>query len=52
MINSPILGGEFSYKTNFTSLTRDTAASIRSPRWPIQGLCLNASADPLARMPA
>ena len=26
VINSPIFGGEFSYKTNFTSLTRDTAA--------------------------
>jgi len=26
VINSPILGGEFSYKTNFTSLTRETAA--------------------------
>jgi LPS-assembly protein len=26
VLNSPIFGGEFSYKTNFTSLTRDTAA--------------------------
>jgi len=25
VINSPILGGEFSYKTNFTSLTREQA---------------------------
>ncbi len=25
VINSPIFGGEFSYKTNFTSLTRETA---------------------------
>src|SRR4051794_14842978 len=53
VINSPILGGEFSYKTNFTSLTRDTAAfdpitTVAN----LQGLCLNASADPLARMPA
>ena len=26
VINSPIFGGEFSYKTNFTSLSRNTAA--------------------------
>ena len=26
VINSPIFGGEFSYKTNFTSLSRDAAA--------------------------
>src|SRR5438477_164288 len=26
VINSPILGGEFSYKTNFTNLSRETAA--------------------------
>jgi LPS-assembly protein len=53
VINSPILGGEVSYKTNFTSLSRDTAAfdpitTVAN----LQGLCLNASADPLARMPA
>ena len=52
VINSPIFGGEFSYKTNLTSLSRNTAAF--DPITTVantQGLCLNASADPLARMP-
>jgi LPS-assembly protein len=53
VINSPILGGEFSYKTNFTSLTRDTAAfDPITTLANLQGLCLNASADPLARIPS
>jgi LPS-assembly protein len=53
VINSPILGGEFSYKTNFTSLTRDTAAfDPITTLANTTGLCLNASADPLARLPA
>jgi LPS-assembly protein len=52
VINSPILGGEFSYKTNFTSLTRDTAAfDPITTMANTNGLCLTASADPLARMP-
>src|ERR1700692_1449532 len=52
VINSPIFGGEVSYKTNFTSLTRNDAAF-----YPIttaantNALCTMASADPLARMP-
>src|SRR5204862_1416576 len=53
VINSNIFGGEFSYKTNFTSLTRSTAAF--DPITTIantNGLCLNASADPMARLPA
>jgi LPS-assembly protein len=52
VINSPILGGEVSYKTNFTSLTRDTAAF--DPITTVantNGLCTIASADPMARMP-
>jgi LPS-assembly protein len=52
VLNSPIFGGEFSYKTNFTSLTRDTAAF--DPITTVantNGLCMTASADPLARMP-
>jgi len=52
VINSPIFGGEVSYKTNFTSLTRNdavfdpitTAANTNA-------LCTMASADPMARMP-
>ncbi len=52
VINSPILGGEFSYKTNFTSLTRNDAVfdpitTVANTR----GLCTMASADPLARIP-
>ena len=52
VINHSILGGEFSYKTNFTSLTRQAAAfdpitTVANTR----GLCLTASADPLARLP-
>jgi LPS-assembly protein len=53
VINSNIFGGEFSYKTNFTSLTRSTAAF--DPITTISntnGLCLNASADPMARLPS
>ncbi|RJF78968.1 LPS-assembly protein LptD [Rhodopseudomonas palustris] len=48
-----VLGGEFSYKTNFTSLSRQTAqfdpiTTIANTT----GLCLNTSADPAARMPS
>jgi LPS-assembly protein len=53
VINSPILGGEFSYKTNLTSLTRSTAAfDPITTLANTNGLCLNASADPLARLPS
>jgi LPS-assembly protein len=53
VVNHAILGGEFSYRTNFTSLSRDTAAF--DPITTLAntgGLCLTASADPLARTPA
>ncbi len=53
VINSPIFGGEFSYKANFTSLTRDTA--VFDPITTLantNSLCTTASADPLARMPS
>src|SRR5437868_13338230 len=52
VINYPIFGGEVSYKTNFTSLSRTTAAFD-----PITTLANTASlrtttsADPLARLP-
>ena len=53
VINSPILGGEFSYKTNFTSLTRETAAfDPITTLANTAGLCTTASADPLARLPS
>src|ERR1700694_381512 len=52
VINHQILGGEFSYKTNFTSLTRETAAfDPITTLANTNGLCLTASADPMARMP-
>jgi LPS-assembly protein len=53
VINSPIFGGEFSYKTNFTSLSRDTA--VFDPITTLAntiGLCTTTSADPLARTPS
>ena len=52
VINSPIFGGEFSYKTNFTSLTRNDAAfDPITTLANTNSLCTNTSADPLARMP-
>ena len=52
VINSPIFGGEFSYKTNFTSLSREKAAfDPITTLANTNGLCLTASADPLARLP-
>jgi len=53
VLDRSILGGEFSYKTNLTSLSRQSAAF--DPVTTIantSGLCLSASADPLARIPA
>src|SRR3954449_3573657 len=51
VFNSPILGGEVSYKTNFTSLSRTTAAfDPITTLANTNGLCLSASADPLARL--
>lgn len=53
VLNSPIFGGEFSYKTNFTSLTRSTAAfDPITTLANTNGLCLTASADPMARIPS
>ena len=53
VFNRPILGGEVSYKTNFTSLSRTTAAfDPITTLANTNGLCLNASADPLARIPS
>ncbi len=53
VINHNIFGGEVSYWTNFTSLTRSTAAfDPITTLANTNGLCLNASADPLARLPS
>ncbi|WP_371259479.1 LPS-assembly protein LptD [Bradyrhizobium sp. URHD0069] len=53
VLNHPIFGGEFSYKTNLTSLTRNTA--VFDPITTLANtasLCVTASADPLARLPS
>ena len=53
VINRPIFGGEVSYKTNFTNLTRSTAAfDPITTLANATGLCTTASADPLARIPS
>ncbi|TKW77631.1 MAG: LPS-assembly protein LptD, partial [Bradyrhizobium icense] len=53
VLNVNVFGGEVSYKTNFTSLTRSTAAfDPITTLANTNGLCLNASADPLARLPS
>ena len=53
VINSPIFGGEVSYKTNFLSLSRDTAAfDPITTLANTNSLCTTASADPLARLPS
>jgi LPS-assembly protein len=55
VLNHQVLGGEFSYKFNFTSLSRDSAAfdaintRVGSDNL---SLCSLTSADPLARTPA
>jgi len=52
VINRPIFGGEVSYKTNFTSLTRNDAVfDPITTAANTNGLCTMASADPLARIP-
>jgi LPS-assembly protein len=53
VLNQNVLGGEFSYKFNMTSLSRDQASftpitSLANTN----GLCNLTSADPLARAPA
>jgi LPS-assembly protein len=53
VINSPILGGELSYQTNFTNLSRDTAAfDPITTLANTASLCTTTSADPLARTPS
>ena len=53
VLNYNLFGGEVSYKTNFTSLTRNDAAFDPITTLATnQNLCMAASADPLARLPA
>jgi LPS-assembly protein len=52
VLNNSWFGGEVSYKTNFTSLTRNDAAfDPITTLANTNGLCTAASADPLARLP-
>jgi LPS-assembly protein len=52
VLNQNLLGGEFSYKTNFTSLSRETAAfdpiTLLAAN---NGWCLPTSADPTVKTP-
>ena len=51
VLNQNVFGGEFSYKTNFTSLTRDTAAFDPTTASALaNGTCLPTSADPAANI--
>src|SRR5579863_2304582 len=46
VINHSVLGGEVSYKTNFTNLTRDSAVfDAINPAAAATGACLNTTAD-------
>src|SRR4029077_20495512 len=52
VLNYPIFRGEVSYKTNFTSLTRNDAVFDPITTQAVtNGLCTLASADPMARTP-
>lgn len=52
VVNRSILGGEFSYKFNFTSLSRETAAyDAITTVAQNNGWCTPTSADPMARTP-
>ena len=52
VINRNLLGGELSYKANFTSLSRDLAAfDPITNTAALTGFCLPTSADPNARAP-
>ena len=52
VINHSVLGGEFSYKTNFTNLNRETAVfDPINATSAATGLCTAISADPAARLP-
>ncbi len=53
VLNYPVFGGEFSYKTNSVNLSRDSA--VFDPITTLantNSLCTTASADPLARTPS
>jgi len=52
VINHSVLGGEVSYKTNFTNLDRESAVfDPINTTAAANGLCTTTSADPMARLP-
>ncbi|WP_315739409.1 MULTISPECIES: LPS-assembly protein LptD [unclassified Bradyrhizobium] len=52
VLNYPVFGGEFSYKTNFVNLSRQTAVfDPITTTANTAGLCTTVSADPRARLP-
>src|SRR4051812_15663889 len=52
VLNSPVFGGEFSYKTNFVNLSREQAVfDPITATANTAGLCATTSADPRARLP-
>lgn len=53
VLNYPVFGGEFSYKTNFVNLSRENAVfDPITTQANTASLCTTASADPLARTPS
>lgn len=53
VLNYPVFGGEFSYKTNFVNLTRNDAVfDPITTQARTSALCAMTSADPLARTPS
>lgn len=53
VLNRNIFGGELSYRTNFTSLSRGSAAfEAISPLALATGACLPSTADPTVKIPA
>ncbi|GLH78234.1 LPS-assembly protein LptD [Bradyrhizobium sp. SSBR45G] len=53
VLDTAVLGGEFSYKTNFVNLSREQAAfDPITTTASTTGLCTALSADPAARLPA
>jgi LPS-assembly protein len=53
VLNRNLLGGEFSYKTNFTSLSREIGAfDPITTQAALNGWCLPTTADPTVKIPA
>ena len=51
--DQPVLGGELGFRTNLTSLSRNTASFDPISQFAnVTGVCAPASADPMAKIPA